>query len=109
MSQQLLHLLNGHSFVNCPGCQSAPEFVGVDFGNPQPSAQFPQANFHPADFQPVVGAEERDKEGGIVVGSAFQVVFQMDFCTRIKVHWALFAAFSKYYALPIFKVDVLPV
>ena len=29
--------------------------------------------------------------------------------TRIKVHWAVFAAFSKYYALPIFKVDVLPV
>ena len=50
MAEELLHLLHGHTLVDGDGGEGTAEFVGMDAGNLQFSAQLAQANLHTADF-----------------------------------------------------------
>lgn len=51
MPQQYLHLLNGHSLVDCLCCQSSPEFVRMNTLQPSAIAKFSQPRLYPANPQ----------------------------------------------------------
>ena len=67
--EQLLHLLDGHPFVYRHGRQGTAEFVRMDIGQVQFPPQLAKPNLDAADLQPLVWAQQRHEERGIVVGT----------------------------------------
>ena len=61
MSQEALHLFNGHSFVDGPGSKCSAEFVGMHSGDIQSSAELPKTNLHAAYLKSFEGVEQRNK------------------------------------------------
>ena len=53
MTEDLLHLLNGHSLVDGAGSHGAAELMRVDLVQIQLAAQLPQTDLHAADLQTV--------------------------------------------------------
>ena len=74
MTQQPLHLFDGHSLINGSGSQGSSEFMGMDLGNPQFPPQAPQPDFHAADLQAVIGFQQGYEKSGIIIYSGIQIV-----------------------------------
>ena len=109
MPQQLLHLFHGHAFVNGDSGEVSAEFVWMDAGNVEASAQFAQTNFNTADLEAAMGLLERDKQRRVLIPALFQVVSKVNLRPGIEVGLALFASLAKNDALPVVKVDIRPV
>lgn len=106
MAEQALHLFDGHSLVDGAGSQRSSEFMGVDFFEAQQFSKTAQADFHAADFQAGMRFVQRYEKRGILIGTAGEVVFQMDFRTGIKINRAFLVSLSENDALPVFKINV---
>ena len=52
--EDFLHLLDGHTLVDCPCCHGSTEFMGVYLCQSQLSAQLAQADFHTADLETIM-------------------------------------------------------
>jgi hypothetical protein len=65
MSQEPLHLFNGHTLVNGSGGKGPPEFVRVRLLRGLP-AELPQAGFHSANHQAFARFCQRDKQGRVL-------------------------------------------
>ena len=79
VSQELLNLLDGHTFVYRTCCQRPSELMRMNFRNSQPPAKLAQTHLNTADFQSIVGTMQRNKQGGIFICSAIQIVSEVDF------------------------------
>ena len=61
VTEQVLHLFNGHAFVDGHRGQGAAEFVRVHTRQVQFLPQSSQADFNTADFETVVWRQQRHK------------------------------------------------
>ncbi len=61
MSEQTLHLLNRHSFVNSHSCQRTTKFVRMYFGYIQSSTHFPNTHLYTADCQSIMRSRQRNE------------------------------------------------
>lgn len=108
VSQELLNLLDGHTFVYRTCCQRPSELMRMNFRNSQPPAKLAQTHLNTADFQSIVGTMQRNKQGGIFICSAIQIVSEVDFRPGIKVNRPFLTAFAKNYALSVLKINICP-
>ena len=106
VSKKLLYLLNRHSFVYCPCCKCSAKFMGVYLIDPQHFAELSHPDFHTTNFETIVRLQKRDKQCRIVIGTALNIISQMNFCSCIKVYGALLASFSEYDTLSVIKIDI---
>ena len=109
VSQELLNLLDGHTFVYRTCCQRPSELMRMNFRNSQPPAKLAQTHLNTADFQSIVGTMQRNKHGGLFFGSAIQIISEVDFRPGIKVNGPLLTAFAKNYALSVLKINIVPI
>lgn len=109
VSQELLNLLDGHTFVYRTCCQRPSELMRMNFRNSQPPAKLAQTHLNTADFQSIVGTMQRNKQGGIFIGSAIQIISEVDFRPGIKVNGPFLTAFAKNYALSVLKINIVPI
>ena len=106
MAEQALHLFDGHSLVDGAGGQRSPEFMGMDFFKTQHLAKAAQADFHATDFQAGMGFVQRYEKRRVLIGTAGEIIFQMDFRAGIKINRAFLVSLSENDALPVFKINV---
>ena len=74
MTEDLLHLLNGHSLVDGAGSHGAAEFMRVDLVQIQLPAQLPQTDLHAADLQTVKRGIQRHEQRRVCIGAGAQIV-----------------------------------
>ena len=73
MTENFLHLLNGHSLVDGTGCHGAAEFMRVDLVQIQLTPQLPQTDLHAADLQTVKGCVQCYKQRRVFIGAGAQI------------------------------------
>lgn len=106
MPQELLNLLNGHSFFNCHGCHGPAEFVRVYVFDLSRVAKTVEKMFHAGNGQAVIRCVEGNEQSRIFIGSGCQILLQVDLCFGIKIDRAFFVAFAQDDTLPFIKADI---
>ena len=109
VTKQALHLFHGHTFVDGPGGQGTPELMGMHPANFQLPSKLSDTDFHSTDFQTLMWILQRHKQCRVVIGTALQVILQVDLRSSIEVYRPFLASFSKDDALTSLKVNICPV
>ena len=109
MSKEMLHLLDGHSFVYRHSGEGATELVWVYSRQVQLLPKAAQSHFDSAYLEPFVRRKQRHKECFFGVGARREIVFKMYLSSGIEIHSTLFVAFAGDYAFTVLEVDVIAV
>ena len=106
MTEELLHLLNGHALVNRACGERTAELAWVDAADVGRAVQLAHARLDVADAHAPRLALERDEEPRAVVGSGGQIFGQVQLGAGVEVDGTLLVALARDDALALLKVDV---
>lgn len=106
MTEQLLHLLDGHPLVNRMGGQGAAELVGMDATDAAGLAEISQAGFDAANAEACRRCVQRDEQRGAIVGAGVEIRLQVQLGAGVEVDWALLVSLAGDNALALLQVDV---
>ena len=109
MSEELLYLFYGHSFVDGAGGHGSSEFMWVNSFYLRLSSEVPETDFYAADFQADVWCVECYEKGFIVIGSHCEILLQMNLCLGVEVDFSFFVSFSENDAFAFVEVNVFSV
>ena len=73
MAEELLHLLDGHTFVDGVRCERSPELVRMYPIDSRSLAEISQTRLHAADAHPLSVSSQGHEKGGAVVIPGAQV------------------------------------
>lgn len=77
MTEEFLHLLNGHALFDGVGGEGSPELMRVNTLHFKLLSQFAKTEFNGSDGKAIMGVVERHKERRIVVAPVTKVVFKV--------------------------------
>ncbi len=109
VAEQMLHLLDRHTFVNSHGGQCTAELVRVYLRDVELTTEIAQTNLDTADLQAFTWSEEGHEESFVIVSTLSKVSGKVNLGARIKIHLSLFVSLTCYDALSILEVDILSV
>ena len=104
--QELLQLLDGHTFVNCYCCQSSSEFMRVHLGDTKLPSVLTKTNLYATDLQALMGLLQGYKQCRVIVSSAIQVVLQVYLRSGIEVYNPFLITFTEYNTFSLVIVDI---
>ena len=107
--QKLLYLLDGHPLIDCHCCERPSKFVRMDPTQVQLLSELMQPDLDAANLQSVVGTLQRDKERGVIICPAVQIVLQVNLRSGVKIHLALLVSLSENYALAVCEINIVTI
>ena len=109
MPQQLLYLFHWHSLVDGSGRHRSSELMRMDPLHLCLLSEVSESYLHATDFQADMRRIQCHQQRLIMIGAHRQVLLQMNLCLRIEIDLSFLVALSENDALPVVKIDILPI
>ncbi len=106
VTEDLLDLFDGHSFVDGAGSHGPPELVRMDVGNMQFPSELAEADLDAADLQSRMRRVQGNEQSWIIIGPRCDIPLQMELRFGVKVNPTFLFALAVDDTFPFLEVDV---